>query len=156
MKKYIIPTLLITMAILTVSCEVPNDPADLAMATTFIPHLIVRVLNVCQILLTAALVITAIQLFKNNRVRLEDNELERLDRRSRLYPWSIGLSLCIGLLHILSVICNYSTNIKFDSALFFIYVLLAVFLIKMKIKTDTAMALIEDQNEENMPELQED
>ena len=156
MKRYIMPALLIVMAFLTVSCEVPDDPADLAMATTSIPHLIVGVLNVCQILLTAALVITAIQLFKNYRVRLEDSELERLDRRSRLYLWGIGLSLCIGLLHMLSVICNYSTNFKFDSALFFVYVLMAIFLIKMKIKTDTAMALIEDQNEENMPELQED
>ena len=56
----------------------------------------------------------------------------------------------------LSVICNYSTNFKFDSASFFIYVLLAVFLVKMKVKTDTAMAIIEDQNEENVPELQEE
>ena len=156
MKKYIIPALLMTMALLAVSCEEPDDPADLAMATTSIPHLIVGVLNVCQILLTAALVITAIQLFKNYRVRLEDNELERLDRRSRLYLRGIGLSLCIGLLHMLSVICNYSTNFKFDSASFFIYVLLAVFLVKMKVKTDTAMAIIEDQNEENVPELQEE
>ncbi len=156
MKRYIIPALLMTMVLLAISCEEPDDPANLAMATTSIPHLIVEVLNVCQILLTAALIITAIQIFKSYRIRLEDNELERLDRRSKLYLWGTGLSLCIGLLHIFSVICNYSTNFKLDSASFFIYVLLAIFLVKMKVKTDTAMAIIEDQNEENVPELQDE